>query len=136
MEAILGIKALYNKKVKVFYDQEPPSLEFTTTECGVNYQLLAVITEVAQWGTPSLSQPQPATNKGARDGRSNWLVASPPLWAVPPELHVLHGVNTAYKSQNLLHQPGHTSTGMPDQRTTCAVTQGIRPVIYFFMDCK
>ena len=36
------------KKGKVFYGQEPPSGESTTTECGVNYQLLAVITEVAQ----------------------------------------------------------------------------------------
>ena len=44
-----------------------------------------------------------------------------------PELHVLHGVNAAYKSQDLLHQPGleHVSTGTPDQRTTCAATQGI-----------
>ena len=32
---------------KVFYGQEPPSGESTTTECGVNYQLLPVITEVA-----------------------------------------------------------------------------------------
>ena len=30
--------------IKVFYGQEPPSGESTTTECGVNYQLLAVIT--------------------------------------------------------------------------------------------
>ena len=29
-----------SKKV-VFYGQEPPSGESTTTECGVNYQLLA-----------------------------------------------------------------------------------------------
>ena len=28
---------------KVFYGQEPPSGESTTTECGLNYQLLAVI---------------------------------------------------------------------------------------------
>ena len=35
-------------KGKVVYGQEPPSEESTTTECGVNYQLLAVITEVAQ----------------------------------------------------------------------------------------
>ena len=28
---------------KVFYGQEPPSAESTTTECGVNYQLLAVM---------------------------------------------------------------------------------------------
>ena len=44
-----------------------------------------------------------------------------------PELHVLHGVKPAYKSQDLLHQPGleRASTGMPDQRTTCAATQGM-----------
>ena len=37
-----------------------------------------------------------------------------PSWAVPPELHVLHGVNAANKSQDLLQQPGleHASTGM------------------------
>ena len=28
---------------KVFYDQEPPSGESTTTECGVNYQRLAIM---------------------------------------------------------------------------------------------
>ena len=30
-------------KGKAFYGQEPPSRESTTTECGVNYQLLAVM---------------------------------------------------------------------------------------------
>ena len=30
-------------KGKVFYGQEPPSGESTTTECGFNYQLLAVM---------------------------------------------------------------------------------------------
>ena len=30
-------------KGKIFYGQEPPSGESTTTECGVNYQLLAVM---------------------------------------------------------------------------------------------
>ena len=58
-------------KGKVIYGQEPPSGESTTTECVVNYQLLAVITEVAQWGTASCSRPQPATHNGVRDGRSN-----------------------------------------------------------------
>ena len=41
------------KTGKVFYCQEPRSRESTTTECGVNYQLLAVVdncTEAAQWG--------------------------------------------------------------------------------------
>ena len=62
-------------KGKVFYGLEPPSGESTTTECGVNYyQLLAVIKKnqkAAKWGTPSSSQPQPATDNGVRDGRSN-----------------------------------------------------------------
>ena len=31
------------KKGKIFYGQEPPSGESTTTECGVNCQLLAVM---------------------------------------------------------------------------------------------
>ena len=57
--------------MKVFYSQEPPSGEPTTKECGVNYQLLALITEVAQWGTRSFGRPQLATVKGVRDGRSN-----------------------------------------------------------------
>ena len=37
------------KKGKVFYGQEPPSGESTTTECLANYHLLAVITEAAQY---------------------------------------------------------------------------------------
>ena len=36
-------KATKIKRGKVFYGQEPPSGEATTTECGFNYQLLAVI---------------------------------------------------------------------------------------------
>ena len=63
--------AILNCKGKVVYGQEPPSGESTTAECGFNYQLRAVITEVTQWGAPSCSQPQPATDNGVRDGRSN-----------------------------------------------------------------
>ena len=40
----------------VGHGQEPPCGESTTTECGFNYQLFAVITEVAQCGTPSCNQ--------------------------------------------------------------------------------
>ena len=58
-------------KGKVFYGLEPPTGEYTATECGVNYQLFAVITEVAQWGTPCCSRPQQATDNGVRDGRLN-----------------------------------------------------------------
>ena len=39
----LKLNSSVSKKGKVFYGQEPPSGESTTTECGFNYQLLAVI---------------------------------------------------------------------------------------------
>ena len=37
MQTLASIKV---RRGKVFYGQEPPSGESTTTECGVNYQLL------------------------------------------------------------------------------------------------
>ena len=50
----------------------------------------------------------------------------PPSWSVPHELDVMHDVNEGYKSQDLLLQPEleQAYTGMPDQRTACAATQG------------
>ena len=41
--AVYTYSQLSPNKGKAFYDQEPPSGESTTTECGFNYQLLAVI---------------------------------------------------------------------------------------------
>ena len=68
----------------------------------------------------------------------DWL-HPPPSWAVPPEFHVLHGVNVGYKSQDLLQQPRgeHASWGMPGQRTACAATQGINVIaqnLYMVLD--
>ena len=68
------------KKGKVFYGQEPPiggSTEVNDPQRSmilpqrsmINY--LQKCTEAAQWGTPSCSQPLPATDNGVRDGRSN-----------------------------------------------------------------
>ena len=37
------LKIIIKGKGKVFYGQEPPSGESTTTECGFNHQLLAVM---------------------------------------------------------------------------------------------
>ena len=41
----MTIKTWFERPLEeeVFYGQEPPSGESTTTECGVNYQLLAVM---------------------------------------------------------------------------------------------
>ena len=61
---------LHGVKVKSSIVRSLP-VENLLTLSGVNYQLLAVITEVAQRGTPSCSRPQPATDNGVRDGRSN-----------------------------------------------------------------
>ena len=107
------------KKSKVFCGQEPNSGESTTTE----------YTEVLQWGTPSCSRPQPATNNSVKDGRSNWLVA--------PHSHGQYPLSSTYcmvltpptNHKTLLHQPRlePASTGMTDQRTAC---QGI--VFYVF----
>ena len=64
----------------------------------------------------------------ASEGRSYWLAVIPTLHsAVPPELHVLHGANAGYKSQNLL-QPvriEHATFGMPGQRPAWAATTAI-----------
>ena len=49
-------------------------------------------TEVAEWGTPSCSRPQPATDNGLRDGKSNLLFAPPPSGAVPSE-RLVHSIN-------------------------------------------
>ena len=39
----LNNRMFIKEKGKVFYGQEPPNGESTTTECGFNYQLLPVI---------------------------------------------------------------------------------------------
>ena len=112
---------------KVFYGQEPPSGESTTTECGFNYQLLAVITEVAQFGTPSCSRPQAATDNGARDGRSNWLVTPPTLMDSTP-----WAPRALYKSVQLSHsqdsflQPCNPATfSMRGNHLAYEATQGL-----------
>ena len=102
----------------------------------INY--LQYSTKVAQWGTPSCSRSQPVTDNAVRVVDQIDCSHTPPAWAVPPELHVLHGVNAGYKSQDLLQQPGleHASTGMPGQRTACAATQGESINIHPFLQYK
>ena len=93
---------------KVFYGQEPPSGESTRTECWINYQLLAVITEVAQWGTPSCSGPKPARTMASETVDSIDWSHPPPSLAVPPE-RLVHSVNrcssatAGIRSCNLQH---------------------------------
>ena len=53
----------YNKEVKCSMAKRT----YTTTGCGVNYQLLAVML-MPHWATPSHSRPQPAHHNGVRVG--------------------------------------------------------------------
>ena len=66
-------------KGKVFYGQEPPSGESATTECGVYYQLLAVIYWCSLMENSSLQSTTTNYGQCVRDGRSNWPVAPPTL---------------------------------------------------------
>ena len=43
VKAFKSVDRVKEGKGKVFYGKEPPSGESTTTECGFNYQQLAVI---------------------------------------------------------------------------------------------
>ena len=79
-----------------------------------NGELLVAVNHNQQWTMTSVTV-----------GPIDWS-HSPPSWAVLPELHVFHGVNAGYKSQDMLHQPGleHAPFGTPCQRTACAGTHG------------
>ena len=71
-------------------------------------------------GCSHLQSTTAATDNDVIDGRSNWMAVTPTLHrAVPLELHVLHGVNASYNSQDLLQQPGreNASVGIAGQRT-------------------
>ena len=126
----IGIWAIYTyvtlliALLKVFYGQEPQSGESTSTECGFNYQLLAVIYWSSQWGTPSCSQPQPGTDNGVKEGRSNWLVAPPPSWAVPPE-RLVHSINQCNLSGTRTFNRSMRGTN----HLAYAATQGIKEPI-------
>ena len=99
---ILNGKLIYKGKGEVFYGQEPPSAESTTTECEVNYiyQLLAVmllkqLRIMALETVDQIDLPLPPTLH---------------MQGSTPVLHVLHGVNAGYKSQYYLLQPDHANT--------------------------
>ena len=59
MNAVISVNAMIimiTMNGKVLYGRSLP-VENLLPQSGVDYQLIAVITEVAQWGTPSCSRP-------------------------------------------------------------------------------
>ena len=78
------------------------------------------VTDVAQWATPSYSQPQPATDNGVRDGRSNWLtVTIIPMGSTP------WAPRAQYKSVQPLPGIDHANFSMRGNHLVYAATQGI-----------
>ena len=59
------------KKVKSFMARSLPVDNLLPQNVGSIINYLQQFTEVAQWGAPSCSRPQPAMDNGVRDGRSN-----------------------------------------------------------------
>ena len=124
---------LVTNKGQVFYGQEPPSGQIQwearslPTECGVNYQLLAVITEVSQWKTPSCSRPQPATDNVVGDGWSNFQVATLTLIGSTPWAPRIARCERCLQIARLVESTRARTDvhGMADQRTTCAATQSV-----------
>ena len=119
----------YKVKDKVFYCQEPHSGESTTTECVVNYQLLAVmLLKLSNGELPVVvDHSQIRTMASRTEDAIDWPLPPTIHRAVLSELHVLHGGNAGYKSQDLLQplRSKHPTLGLPGQRTVCAATQGI-----------
>ena len=112
-------------KGKVFYGQEPHSGESTTTESGVNYQLLAVITEVANGNFQLQST---TTSYGQwRQRRQIQLTGR------TPHPHGQYPMSSTYCT--VLTRPTNRKTCCtnPDsnahQRTTCAATHGMRSLL-------
>ena len=59
------------KKVKSSMARSLPVENLLPQNVGSIINYLQKFTEVAQWRARSCSQPQPATDNGVRDGRSN-----------------------------------------------------------------
>ena len=72
------------------------------------------VTEVAQCETPSCSRLKSATDNGVRDGRSNWLVATPTLmgstpWAPRALYKSVQGLAAHESACNLSMRGNHAS---------------------------
>ena len=68
---IYELEMYHMKNVKSSMARSPPVEYLLPQNVGSIINYLQISTEVAQWGTPSCSRPQPATVNGVRDGRSN-----------------------------------------------------------------
>ena len=82
------------------------------------------------------SQLQLTRINGVKYGTSNWLaVTSPPhlTQGVPPEIHVLHGVNAGYKLEDWLQKPRreHSSSGYarPTHCLCCHSGYSVRRIV-------
>ena len=83
-------------KGKVFYGQEPPSGESTTTECGFKYRS-NVLKQPNGERLDAVNHNQLRTMASETVDPINWPHLAP-SWAVPPERHV-HSINQCNLSE-------------------------------------
>ena len=86
MHCLLASKIRYNKKREslLYRARSLPVENLLPQNAEPIINDFQLSTEVAQWGTPSCSRPQLATDNGVRYGKSNRLVAPSPSLTVPP----------------------------------------------------
>ena len=106
---------MYKSKGKVFYGQEPPSGESTTTECGVNYNVLKQPNGEL---LIAVNHNQLRTMASETVDPIDWS-QPPPLWAVPPE-RLAHIINQCKLSGNRT-----CNRSMRGNHLAYAATQGI-----------
>ena len=103
----------YKGKGHVFYGQEPPSGQSTTTECGANYQQLSVmLLKLPNGELPvAVDHSQLLTLQSETVDSFGWPLHPTIHRAIPPE-HVLHGANVGDKSPDLLQRMRHKANSL------------------------
>ena len=112
------------EKVKSSLARSFPVENLRRQNVGSSINYLQQSTEVAQWGTPSCSRPQPATDNGVRDGRSNLLVAPPPSWVVSTE-RLVHSINRCSPATAGIRSCNFATFSMRGYHLAYAATQGM-----------
>ena len=116
----------YKVKVKSSMARSLPVENLLPQNVGSIINYLQYFTEVAQWGAPSCIRPQPATDNGVTDSRSNLTGRTPhPTQGSTPELHVLH--SSMRDANHKTYCTDWDANVRPSERqANCSATQSIK----------
>ena len=120
-------------KGNVFYGQEPPSGESTTTECGFNYQLLAVILLKQPNGEPlvAVNQNQLRTMASETVDPIDWLHPPPYKGSTPWAPPIAH-CNAGWAGNHKTYCTEWDPNVRPSEYQTNALP--VRPLRVFFVE--